>query len=226
MLYFIDMRPVDLSGARWNRQNTNWKKNLPHNRTRTHNLEILARCSSNWATKVTFILTCTSDANVYIGISSIIMKKSVFCLVHYCFVLHMGIYLYLTNSKETQKPCICFQHTNTHKHSSRSGIMFGRVLHVASNNRTCSTLCYLSNIIYIQICNTKHYMYKTKYALLNHSRTYTNVWIHFVSALSGITFQFYNTCILFDVGPLTRMQYLKWAKIMVHTDFKMVFPIE
>ena len=26
----------------------------------------------------------------------------------YCFVLHIGIYLYCTNSKETHKSCVCF----------------------------------------------------------------------------------------------------------------------
>ena len=30
---------------------------------------------------------------------------------------------------------------------------------------------------YIPICNTKQYMYKTKYDLLHNSRTYTNVYI-------------------------------------------------
>ena len=39
----------------------------------------------------------------------------------YCFVLHIGIYLYCKNSKETHKSCACFQHANT-----SSGRMFGR----------------------------------------------------------------------------------------------------
>ena len=134
-----------------------------HNRTPNHNLEILARCSSDWATKVTFILTCTSDANVYIGISSKMMNRAYFVLYMYCFVLHIGIYLYLKIAEGLIIPVFAFNMQNTNKHSTRSGIMFSRVLHAESKHRTCSTLCYLSNIIYIY-SNIQHktLLYKTK----------------------------------------------------------------
>ena len=36
----------------------------------------------------------------------------------YCFVLHIGIYKYCTNNKETHKACAWFQHANTTKHST------------------------------------------------------------------------------------------------------------
>ena len=65
----------------------------------------------------------------------------------YCFVLHIRIYLYDTNSKETHKFCVCFLHANT-----RSGRMFGRVLYVQSKHRTGAYLC---NIDIFQYTNTK-----------------------------------------------------------------------
>ena len=45
------------------------------------------------------------------------------CLVNirFCFT-YWNIYKYCTNSKETYKSCACFQHANTTKHSTWSGI--------------------------------------------------------------------------------------------------------
>ena len=40
----------------------------------------------------------------------------------YCFVLHIGIYKYCTNNKETHKACAWFQHANTTKHSTWPGV--------------------------------------------------------------------------------------------------------
>ena len=50
----------------------------------------------------------------------------------YCFVLHIGIYLYCTNSKKMHKSRVCF------KMQTR--------LDVESKHRTCASLCYLYNI--------------------------------------------------------------------------------
>ena len=44
---------------------------------------------------------------LYIGISSRMMKWSVFCLVNVLFLLHI---VYCANSKMTCKSCVCFQH--------------------------------------------------------------------------------------------------------------------
>ena len=62
--------------------------------------------------------------NVYIIISTRMTKDSVFCLVNVLFcVTYMNIiYKCCTNSKETHKSCACFQHANTAKHSTWSGI--------------------------------------------------------------------------------------------------------
>ena len=75
----------------------------------------------------------------------------------YCFVLHIGIYLYDTNSKETHKSCVCFQHART-----RSGRMFSRVLNVQIKHKTDASLCYFYNIDMLQHTNTKIYQIFTK----------------------------------------------------------------
>ena len=51
-------------------------------------------------------------------------KDSVFCLVNVLFcVTYWNVkYKCCTNSKETNKSCACFQHANTAKHSTLSGI--------------------------------------------------------------------------------------------------------
>ena len=94
-------------------------------------------------------------------------------------MLHIGIYLYGQIAK--RRTSVCFQHARPNTvvcTCARSGrILFGRVLHVESKHRNCASLCHLSNIDIFQICNTKQCMYKTKYVLLHHSRTYTNVYI-------------------------------------------------
>ena len=50
---------------------------------------------------------------------------------------------------------------NTTKHSTRSGRLFDRVLHVESKQRTFGSFCYYK---YMLIYSTIQYMYKTKYA--------------------------------------------------------------
>ena len=73
---------------------------------------------------MTLLHTCTPDTNVYIVISTRMTKDSVFCLVNVLFfVTYWNIYKYCTNSEVTHKSCACFQHANTTKHSSWSGIL-------------------------------------------------------------------------------------------------------
>ena len=83
-------------------------KSLAHSWTRTHNLEIcsavLYRLSypgfeESCAIKVTFIHTRTSNTNGYKFENDEVEHM-------YCFVLHIGIYLYWTNSKESHESCI------------------------------------------------------------------------------------------------------------------------
>ena len=95
MLDFICMGPVDLPGAHRKQRNTKWKS-LAHSGTRTLYLQtcslMLYRLScpgfdESLPIKVTFIHTCTSYTNVYIGIRSRMLNKSVFCLVcELCFI--------------------------------------------------------------------------------------------------------------------------------------------
>ena len=121
MLDFICMGPVDLPGVRWKQQNTKWKI-LVHSGTGTHNLEIwspmLYRLSytgfdESCAIWMTSIHTFSSDTNVYIGISSMMMKKNVVSFVHVLFcVTGWNIYIYCTNCKKTHTSCVCLQHAN------------------------------------------------------------------------------------------------------------------
>ena len=90
----------------------------------------------------------------------------------YCFVLHIGIYLYCTDNKETHKSCACFQHANT-----RSGRMVGRVCMLKASTGLVCLFTFYTIFIYIPISNTKQYIYHTKYTVLHHSRTYNNVYI-------------------------------------------------
>ena len=82
MINFICMGPIDLPGAPRKRQNTKWKI-LSYSGTRTHNFEFSSqlryrlsypRFDEAWPIKVNFIRTFTSDTNVYIGLSSRMMK--------------------------------------------------------------------------------------------------------------------------------------------------------
>ena len=64
-----------------------------------------------------------------------------------------------------------------------SGRMFGRVCMLkASTGLVCLFAICTAFIYYIPICNTKQYIYQTKYAVLCHSRTYNNVYISIGSA--------------------------------------------
>ena len=47
----------------------------------------------------------------------------------------------------------------------------------ASTGLVCLFAICTTFIYYIPICNTKQYIYQTKYAVLCHSRTYNNVYI-------------------------------------------------
>ena len=89
-------------------------------------------CSTDWASRARWMLsiqmtllhTCTPDTNVYIIISTRMIKDSVLCLVNvlFCVTYWNIIYKCCTNSKETHKSCACFQHAKTAKHSTWSGI--------------------------------------------------------------------------------------------------------
>ena len=62
----------------------------------------------------------------------------------YCFVLHIGIYLYCTNNKETHKSCACFQHANT-----GSGSMFGLVCMLTASTGLVFLFAICTIFIYI-----------------------------------------------------------------------------
>ena len=81
-------------------------------------------------------------------------------------------YIYCANSKDTHNSCVCFQHA---KHDQTFYLLW--YLHVEIKHMTCVYLCYLYNIA-IPICNTKQYIYKTKYAPFHYSRTYTNIYMY------------------------------------------------
>ena len=115
MLDFICMGPVDLQGAYRKRHNTKWKIQV-HSVTRTYNLKIcilmLYRLSypgydESCPIKVNFINKCTFDTNVYICISSRMMKLSVFCLVRVLYFFYMlNISILDKQQKDTQIPCL------------------------------------------------------------------------------------------------------------------------
>ena len=127
MLDFICMRPVDLPEACRMRQSTKWFF-FVHSGTRTHNLVICSLIfyrlgypcfDESCPIQVTFIHTCTSDNNVYIGISSRMMKYIVFCLVH---VLHCVTYIYIgLIAKRRTSYLFAFNVQNTTKHFTWSG---------------------------------------------------------------------------------------------------------
>ena len=109
------MRPVDLPGAHWKRQNTKWKI-LAHSGTRTHNLEVCSAVlyllsysgfDERYAIKVTLIHTCTSDTNL-----SIIRIRQWWSREY--FVLSCTVLFYILR-KETHKSCFCFTHAK-HDH--------------------------------------------------------------------------------------------------------------
>ena len=121
---------------------------------------------------MTLLHTCTPDTNVYIIISTRMTKDSVFCLVNvlFCVTYWNIIYKCCTNSKETYKSCVCFQHASKAKHSTRSGIC---TLKASTGPMRLFVIC--KKYIYSNICNTKQYIYKTDYALRHHSGTYNKV---------------------------------------------------
>ena len=102
------------------------------------------------------------------------MTESVFCLVNALFcVTYWNIYLYCTNSKETHKSCVCFQHA-----------ILPTILPVLvfacwkQTKDLCVSLLFVQyRYIPILVCNTKQYIYRINFALLHHSRTYNNVYI-------------------------------------------------
>ena len=94
-------------------------------------LQFQVWCSTDWASRawwmlsilMTLLHTCSPDTNVYIIISTRMIKDSVFCLVNVLFcVAYWNIYKCCTNSKETRKSCACFRHANRAKHLTWSGI--------------------------------------------------------------------------------------------------------
>ena len=132
MLDFICMGPVDLPEARRKRQNTKWKIPCPQWDSNPQPFDSksdalpteLAGLGECYPFKMTLLHTWTPDTNVYIIISTRMTKDSVFCLVNvlFCVTYWNIIYKCCTNSKETHKSCACFQHANTAKYSTWSGI--------------------------------------------------------------------------------------------------------
>ena len=76
------------------------------------------------------------------------MKKRVFCLVHDCTVLcYIFEYIFIVKmAKRCTSPVFTFNTQNMTNHSTRSGRMFGLILHAESKHRTFASLCYLYNI--------------------------------------------------------------------------------
>ena len=124
MLDFICMGPVDLQGARRKRQNTKFLS--------TVELEPTTLRSEVWHSIPTEIVGRVESCPYYMHVLSMYKFEndegerilSCKCTV-LCYILkyiYMYISIYCTNSKETYKSCVCFQHANTTKHSSWSGI--------------------------------------------------------------------------------------------------------
>ena len=87
----------------------------------------------------------------------------------YCFVLNIGLYINIVQiAKRHTSPVLAFNMQTRPNNETFYLILF---LHVESKHMTYAFLCYLYNII--PICNTKQYIYKTNYALLHNSRSYT-----------------------------------------------------
>ena len=98
-------------------QNTKWNI-LAHSGTRTINFEIYSvvpyRLSylgfdESRSIKVAFIHTCTSNTNIYVGISSRKIKWSVFCLAHLLYCVTLGYTVkpvYNGHSMEKQKVAV------------------------------------------------------------------------------------------------------------------------
>ena len=131
MLDFICMGPVDLPGARRKRQNTKWKISCPQ---WDSNPQPSDSKSDALPTELAGLGECYPFKSpyyihvlpilMYIYISTRMTKDSVFCLVNvlFCVTYWNIIHKCCTNSKETHKSCACFQHANTVKHSTWSGI--------------------------------------------------------------------------------------------------------
>ena len=84
--------------------------------------------------------------SIYIGISSRMMKKCVFCLVHVLFcVTYWNIYIGQISNSRTS-PVFAFNMQNTTKHFTWSGRVLDHNLHVESKHRTSAPLFYLSKI--------------------------------------------------------------------------------
>ena len=92
------------------------------------------------------------------------MKWSVFCLVNVVFVLFVPIVKKHTSHVSAFK-------INTIK--ILSDLVFACW---KQSQDLCVPLLFVQ-YSYIPICNTKHYIYKTKYAQLHHSRIYANAYI-------------------------------------------------
>ena len=70
-----------------------------------------------------------TDTNVYIVLSTRMMKESVICLVNELFLVIIGLYLYTQIAKRRIRPLFAFNmHANT-----RSSRMFGRVCTLKAN---------------------------------------------------------------------------------------------
>ena len=137
-------------------------------------------CSTDWASRaccmlsvlMTLLHTCTLNTNVYIVISTRIMKDSVFCLVNVLFcVTYWSIYEYCTNSNETHTSCFPFNM------QTRTNIIPDLVFACWKQAHDLGVTVLFVQYKYIPVCNNKQCIYKTNYALLHHSRTYLKVYI-------------------------------------------------
>ena len=127
------------------------QKSFVNSGTRSHSLRFVARFSTDWASRA-LINAALSKLPLNIHVLPITMhicinwykfaNEDVERILHaHCVVLHFGIYLYLTNIKETHKSCVCFQLAHATKHSTLSGNVWSCTLKTIT-----TSLCYMPNI--------------------------------------------------------------------------------
>ena len=86
----------------------------------------------------------------------------------YCFVLHIGIYIYINIVQIAERhtsPALAFNM------KARPNILPDVVFACSKQTNDLFVSLLFVQYRYIPICNTKQYNYQTKYALGHHSRT-------------------------------------------------------
>ena len=83
--------------------------------------------------------TGSSDTNVNTGISSKMMKYSVFCLVHVLFcVTRWNISVYIVQIAQRHSPVFCFQHANlTHRVLASSYLQIRSLRSLTKSSALC-----------------------------------------------------------------------------------------